>query len=67
MKTESKDLGMETHPGEGVMKKFPHNRKPFHRRVCMELWNLRGRHNWEKNKQINTEYTLTAANSGEAA
>ena len=33
MKRETKDLGMETHPGEGVVKeeKFPHNRKSFHR------------------------------------
>jgi len=28
-----KDLGMETHPGEGVKKeeKFPHKRTSFHR------------------------------------
>ena len=30
MKTEAKDLGMETHPGKGVVKKekFPYNREP---------------------------------------
>ena len=40
---ETKDLGMETLPGEGVMKeKFPHSRKPSHRHVCGEFWNLRG-------------------------
>ena len=33
MKRETKDLGMETHPGEGVMKgeNFPHNIKPSQR------------------------------------
>ena len=33
MKRETKDLGVETHPGEGVVKeeKFPHNRKSFHK------------------------------------
>ena len=67
MKTESKDLGMDTHPGEGVMKKFPHNRKPFHRQVCMELWNPREWHNWEKTNKQTQNTRLTAANSGEAA
>ena len=58
MKTEIKDLGRETHPGEGVMKeeKFPHNRKHSHRHVSGELWNLRGQHNQEEKKK-NTEYT----------
>ena len=47
MKTEAKDLGMETHPGKGVVKeeKFPYNREPSHRCVCGELWNLRGQPN----------------------
>ena len=32
MKRKTKDLGTETHLGEGVVKeKFPHNRKPSHR------------------------------------
>ena len=62
MKTENKDLGMETCPGEGVMKeeKFPHNRKPSHRWVCGEFWNLRRQRNWErekKKKKKPTEYT----------
>ena len=29
--------------------KFPHTRKPSHRWVCGEFWNLRGQHNREKN------------------
>ena len=57
-KTETKDLGMETHPRDGVMKEeeFPHNRKLSNRRVCGELWNLREQHNWEKERN-NTEHT----------
>ena len=53
MKDENRDkaLGMETHPGEEVMKeKFPHNRKLFHRHVREELWNLREQHNKKKRK-----------------
>ena len=48
---------METCPEKGVMKeeKFPHNRKPSHRWVCGEFWNLRRQHNWEKRKKP-TEY-----------
>ena len=36
--------------GEGVLKeeKFPNTRRPSHRRVCGEFWNLRGQHNWEE-------------------
>ena len=49
---------METHPAEEVMKeeKFPNTRKPSHRQVCGEFWNLRGQHNREgkKNKQTTT-------------
>ena len=30
---ETKELGTETHPGEGVMKKFPSSRKLSHRQV----------------------------------
>ena len=55
-KRERKELGMETCPGEGVMKekKFPNSRKCSHRRVCGEFWNLRGQHNREgENKQTN--------------
>ena len=49
---------METHPGEGVVKeKFSHSRKPSHRQVYREFWNLRGQHNREEktNKQANRE------------
>ena len=48
---ERQELGMATRPGEGVLKeeKFPNTRKPSHRRVCGEFWNLRGQHNWEEN------------------
>ena len=44
---------MESFPGEGVMKeeKFPHNRKSSHRWVCVEFWNLRRQHNWEREKK----------------
>ena len=39
---------METSPGEGVGKeKIPHNKKPSHRRVCGEFWNLRRQNNLE--------------------
>ena len=59
-KKETKELGTETCPGEAIVKEmFPHNRKPSHRQVCGEFWNLRGQHNQEKNKQTNrkpTEY-----------
>ena len=51
-KRETKELGTQTHPGEGVVEeKFPNSRKPSHRWVCGELWNLRGQHNWEEKKQ----------------
>ena len=52
MKPETKDLGMETHPVKGVVKedKFPHNRKPSHRRVSGELWHLRWQYNQKKKK-----------------
>ena len=55
MKDENRDkeLGMESHPVEEIMKKkFPHNRKLFHRHVREQLWNLRGQHN-EKKKKAN--------------
>ena len=50
-KERKKKLGMETHPGEGVVKKFPYSKKPSHRRVCGEFWNLRGQHNREEKKK----------------
>ena len=50
-KRQTKELRMETHPGEGVMKeKLPNSRKPCHRWVYGKFWNLRGQHNQEKNK-----------------
>ena len=56
---ETKELGMETLSGEGVMKeeKFPNTRKLSHRRVCGEFWNLRGQHNLEEKKFKNKDYT----------
>ena len=50
---------METRPGEGVVKeeKFPHHRKPSHRHVCGEFWNLRGNITGRgRKKKKNTEY-----------
>jgi len=35
-----------------MKEKLPHSRKPSHRRVCGEVWNLRKQHNWEKKKPI---------------
>ena len=54
-KRETKELGMETRPGEGVVKeeKFPNRMKSSHTRVCGEFWNLRGQHNWEEEKKKN--------------
>ena len=57
-KRETKDLGMETCPGEGVMKEeqFPNSRKLSHCQVCLVFWNLRRQHNQEeKNKKTKTE------------
>jgi len=47
---------MEPCPGERVVKeeKFPHNRKPSHRHICAELWNLRGQYNWGENTHTHT-------------
>ena len=60
-----KILGTETCPVEGVVKeKFPHSRKPSHRHVCGEIWNLRGQHDQEKKKKKQKktiEYALTAS------
>ena len=57
-------LGMETCPGEGVVKKekMSHGRNPSHRQVCGEFWNLRKQHNRKQtNKQTqNTCLTITA-------
>ena len=54
-------------PGVGVVKeKFPNSRKPSHRQVYGEFWNLRGQHNWEKththtHTPQNTHLTTTAS------
>ena len=61
---------MKTCPGEGVVKeeKFLNIRKPSHRWVCGELWNLRGQHNREEKKKQNPQYMrLTATPSGKVA
>ena len=56
-KRETKELGTETHPGEGVVEeKFPNSRKPSHRWVWGEFWNLRGQHNLEEKKKKPTKY-----------
>ena len=63
---EKKELGIETHPGEGVMKdNFPNSRKPSHHRVCGEFWNLRGQHNQEGKKKTPQNMHITTAPSGE--
>ena len=70
METKTKDLGMETHPGEGVMKEetFSHSRKPSHRHVYGEFWNLRGQHNQEKEKTLqNVQLTATTSRDREVA
>ena len=70
METKTKDLGMETHPGEGVMKEetFSHSRKPSHRHVYGEFWNLRGQHNQEKEKTLqNVQLTATTSRDREEA
>ena len=66
MSTETKDLGMEIHPGEGVVdEKFPHNRKPSHKCVSGELGNLRGQKNWGGKNPQSTG--LIAITSGKGA
>ena len=48
-KKRDKEVGMEIHPGKGVLKKrgfqTPGN---THQRVCGKPWNLRGQHNQEE-------------------
>ena len=62
---------METHPGEEVLKqeKFPNTRKPSHRQVCGEFWNLRGQHKQEEklNKKNPQIMLLTATPCREVA
>ena len=59
---------MEICPREGVVKeeKFPNTRKPSHRQVCGEFWNLRVQHNWEGKKPPQITH-LIATPSGEVA
>ena len=54
----------ETHPGVGVVKeeKVPNSRKPSHRQVCGEFWNLRGQHNWEEKKKTQSTCPTATAN-----
>ena len=65
---KTKQLGMETHPGEGVKKegKFPNSRKPSHRWVFTEFWNLKGQHNREGEKYLQN-MNLTTTPRGEVA
>ena len=59
---------METHPGEGVMKKkFPNSMKPSHRWVHGEFWNLRRQHNQEGKKENPQNMCLTATPSRKVA
>ena len=52
IKRETKELGMDTHPREGVMKeKFPNTRKPSHWWVCEEFWNLGGQYKQKEKKK----------------
>ena len=57
-KRETKELGTETRPGEGVMKeeKFPSSRKPFYWWVCGNFGISEGNITGRKKKR-NTEYT----------
>ena len=56
-KEQTKELGMETCLGEGVMEeKLPNGRKPSHWWVCGEFGDLRGQHNWEGKRKKPTEY-----------
>ena len=51
---------------EGVMNdKFPHNRKPSHRHVCGELWNLKGQNNRGGRGKWTQNTCLTTTTSGE--
>ena len=70
IKRETKELGTETRPREGVMKeeKFPNTRKRSHQWVYGEFWNFRGEHNREgKKKKTHRIHALTTTPSGEEA
>ena len=72
-KKETKEGGTEFRPRKGVLKreKFPNTRKPFHCRICAELWKHRGQHKREekRNKQLKIADCEPYGNSpsGEAA
>ena len=59
-KKRDKEIGTETHSGEGFVKKSPHDRKPFHRWVRGKFWNLRRQHNLEGEKKSPEKTRLTA-------
>ena len=64
----TKELGMETHPGEGVMKEeFPNSRKPSHWQICGEFWNLKEQHNWVEKEKNPQNRCLTTTPSREVA
>ena len=46
-----------------MKEKFPNIRKPSHWRVCGEFWNLRGKHNWEREKNQNQKQTNKKQNA----
>ena len=50
-----------------MKEKFPNTRKPSHRQVSGEFWNLRGHHNWEGEKKSPQTMCLTTTPSGEVA
>ena len=53
-----------------MKEKFPNSRKPSHRHVCGEFWNLRGQHNQEEKttkKKIPQNMRLTTTASIEVA
>ena len=50
-----------------MKEKFPNSRKSSHRWVCGEFCNLRGQHNWEREKKKKTKPTEYAAASREVA
>ena len=39
--------------------KFPNTKKPSYWRVCGDIWNLRGQHNWERGKTHTHTHTHT--------
>ena len=49
-KNETKEVGMELHPGKEILKreKFPNTKKHSYCRVCAEPWKHRGQHNREE-------------------